>query len=253
MRFWLAFAAGVLLLAIAVAVAAPASLLDGRLATATEGKLRIADASGTLWNGSGNLVLLPSGIRRSLAWHIDAWPLLSGELRGTIATDPDMAQRAEFTYGHSSTALRGLDVAVPMDALLQSVGLPAALGAAGGSLESRIERFVQTRDAIDSDLTLLWRDASVPAMAPGARIQLGDVRLDLRGTGPEVAGSLSNVGGEVEIAGRVAFTAALAPKVDATIRPRAGLDRDRAEMIVSALSLIGSADGQGGYRIAWAR
>jgi hypothetical protein len=46
-------------------------------------------------------------------------------------------------------------------------------------------------------------------------------------------------------------SAALAPRIDATVRPRAALDRDRAEAIATALSLIGAPDGQGGYRLAW--
>ena len=251
MRPGLAFAAGALLLALALAIEAPATLVDGRVAAATDGRVRITDASGTLWNGAGELVLLPSGARRPLAWHIDAWPLLFGELRGTIAIDA--AQPAEFAYGRRSMRLHRLDVALPVDSLLQSMGVPAALGSAGGSIEARIVRFVQTPGALDADLAAQWRNASLPALRPGFRILLGDVRADARGTGAEIAGSISNMGGDVEIAGRVAVSAALVPKIDATIRPRAGIDRDRAEAITTALSLIGSSDGQGGYRLAWPR
>ena len=253
MKPGLAFAAGALLVAAALAIEAPAGLVDGRVAAATDGRLRITDTSGTLWNGAGELVLLPSGARRPMAWHIDAWPLLFGELRGTIATAMDAPQYAEFAYGHRSMQLHRLDVALPMDSLLQSVGVPAALGSAGGSIEARIARFVQTPGALDADLAAQWRNASLPALRPGFRILLGDVRAEARGTGPEIAGSISNVGGDVEIAGRVALSAALIPKIDATIRPRAGIDRDRAEAITTALSLIGSPDGQGGYRLAWPR
>jgi general secretion pathway protein N len=253
MRAGIALAAGVVLLAIGLVVAAPATLVDSRVAAATNGRLRIADAHGTVWNGSGELVVLPAGMRRSVAWHIDPWPLAFGELQGHVAIDESAAQRADFAYGHRGLTLRRFDLALPMDAVLQSAGVPSALGSAGGSIEAHVERFVQTPGALDADLTMQWRDASLPAPPPGGRIALGDVQLELRGNGVQIAGPLSNRGGDLELAGQVALSAALAPKIEATVRPRAGLDRDRAQAIATALALIGSADGQGGYRIAWPR
>src|SRR5207237_8146199 len=103
MRRGLAFAAAALLFVIALAIAAPASLVDGRLAAATDGRLRITEASGARGNGSGELVLLPSGTRWPVAWRVDAWPLVFGELRGTIATDGPTAPPAEFAQGRQST------------------------------------------------------------------------------------------------------------------------------------------------------
>jgi type II secretion system (T2SS) protein N len=253
MRAWLAAAAGALLLTIAIAITAPASLLDSRLAEATDGRMRIAGAMGTVWNGSGDLVLLPRGTRRPLAWHIDAWPLLTGEVRGTVAMDGSAAQHAEFAYGRGRAALRGFDADLPMDTLLQSAGVPAALGSAGGNLGAHVERFAQTPGALDADLSLRWQDASVPAPTPGVRLALGDIKLELRGSGPEIGGPLSNRGGDVEIAGRVTLDATLASRLDATIRPRPGIDRDHADALATALALIGAPDGQGGYRIAWPR
>jgi hypothetical protein len=247
----LAIIAGALLLAIAVAINAPASLLDSRIAAATDGQVRLAGATGTIWNGAGDLVLLPRGTRRALAWHIEAWPLVTGEVRGAVAMGGSAAQRAAFAYGHGRAAVRGLDAELPMDTLMQSAGVPAALGSAGGIVAAHVERFVQMPNAIDADLALQWQDASLPA--PGLRIALGDVRVELRGNGPEISGPVSNRDGDVEIVGRMTLGASLAPKLDATIRPRAGLDRDRAESIATALSLVAAADGQGGYRIVWPR
>jgi general secretion pathway protein N len=252
MKAILVAAAAIALLAIAFAVTAPANLLDGRLSAASQGRLRIADASGTVWNGSGDLVLLPHGTRRAIAWHIDGWPLLAGELRGNVRTNGAASSPAAFDYAQRTRSLSDLEFSLPMDALLQIAGVPAALATASGNLSAHVRRLTQTPQAIDADLALDWQDASVPTLQPGLRIGLGDVRLELQGSGPEVAGSLSNRGGDVEIAGRVALTAALAPRIDATVRPRPGLDRDRSTAIAAALSLVGAADGQGGYRIAWA-
>ena len=244
----LAFAAALVLLAIALAVLAPASLLDARVAAATDGRVRIAAASGTVWNGAGDLVLLPKGTRRSIAWHVDAWPLVRGEVRGNLTLDGG-SSRTDFAYGPGRDELRHFDISLPMDSVLQSAGM--ALAGAGGRLAAHVERFERTSQAIDADLSLQWLDASLPSLRPGLRIALGDVQLELRGNGAEASGALSNRGGDVDIAGRVAISAALAPRVEATVRPRAGLDRDRAEAIATALPLIAASDGRGGYRIAW--
>jgi general secretion pathway protein N len=243
--------AALVLLAIALAYRAPASLVDGRIAALTDGRVRVADAAGTVWNGSGDLVLLPKGTRRAIAWHLDAWPLVMGEARGNLAVAGNPAVRAEFAYGPHRTELRGFDFSLPVDGLLQSAGVPQAVLGAGGSLVAHVDRFVQTPQTIDADLSLQWRDASLPSLQPGLRIALGDIQAELRGNGAEAAGALANRGGDVDIAGRISVNAALAPRIDATVRPRAGLDRDRAEAIATALSLMGAPDGQGGYRLAW--
>lgn len=242
--------AALVLLAVALAYRAPASLVDARIAALTDGRVRVADAAGTLWNGSGDLVLLPKGTRRAIAWHLDAWPLVTGEARGNVGVAGDPT-RAEFAYGPQRTELRRLDLSLPMDSVLQSAGVPQAVLGAGGSLVAHVDRFVQTPQTIDADLSLQWRDASLPSLRPGLRIALGDIQADLRGSGGEAAGALANRGGDVDIAGRISVNAALAPRIDATVRPRAGLDPDRAEAIATALSLIGAPDGQGGYRLAW--
>ena len=250
MKTLLGLAAAIALL-VALAVTAPASLVDQRLEALSAGRLRVADASGTLWSGTGELVLMPRGMRRAVAWHLDAWPLALGELRGTVAIDAAGARRAAFAYGPRNVMLRRLDLALPMESVLEAYGVPGALVAAGGSLTLHVERFVRQAEAIDADAVLQWRDASLPSPRPGVRIALGDVRLDLRGTGAEVGGALSNRGGDVEVAGRVALSSLLIPRIDLTARPRAGLDRHQAEAIAAALSLVGAPEGQGAYRIVW--
>ena len=251
MKTLLAIAAAIVLLAIALAVTAPASLMDPRLQALSAGRLRVADASGTLWNGSGELVLLPRGTRRAVSWHIDPWPIVFGELRGSLSIEGAPSPGASFRYADRSVALRHLDLTLPAEAVLESAGVPGALVGAGGSVALHAERFVQSPESIDADLTVEWRSASLPLARPGVRMALGDVRLDLRGSGAEVAGELSNRGGDVEVGGRVALSSLLIPRIDLSVRPRPGLERDRAEAIATALSLVGAPAGLGAYRIVW--
>jgi hypothetical protein len=112
---------------------------------------------------------------------------------------------------------------------------------------------VQTRAGLDAQLTVQWRDASLPGPRAGSRIALGNIRLDADGTGPEVIATLSNRGGDVDISGQVALRAADSPAINATVRTRPGIERERAEAVATVLALIGTSDGLGGYRLAWPR
>ena len=77
------------------------------------------------------------------------------------------------------------------------------------------------------------------------------MRLAAAGSGSEIPATLSNSGGEVDVAGHPLFSARGMPQIDARIKPRAGLPADRSEAIAAALSSIGRADGAGSYRIVW--
>ena len=110
MRPALAIATGAVLLAGTLVVTAPAALLDTRVSALSAGQLRLVNAAGTIWNGSGELVLLPAGARQFVRWQLAAWPLLRGEIRATIARDPEGASTATVVYGHDRLELRSLEV-----------------------------------------------------------------------------------------------------------------------------------------------
>jgi general secretion pathway protein N len=251
MRPALALAAGALLLAGALLATAPAALLDARVAALSDGHLHMDNTSGTVWNGSGELVLLPAGTRQALHWRLDAWPLLRGEMRAAIVKETAGAPSATVVYGRDHLELRTLELALPAESIL-ALASPAKL-ALGGTVWVQVEHLVWSNNALDAQLNVQWRDASVPG-PPGpradARIALGDVRIDLNGRGSELAGPVSNSGGDVEISGQLAVAAAGASSLDATLRPRGG-GRERADAVTAALSTLGVPDGQGGYHVRW--
>jgi hypothetical protein len=105
MRTAIAVAIAVVAFAAALLLEAPASLLDARLASISDGRVRIAHAAGTLWRGSGDLVLAAGGPQRPVAWRIEAWPLLRGELRGSF-TGADSQRIATFDAGEQARTSR---------------------------------------------------------------------------------------------------------------------------------------------------
>jgi|SRR5215470_2584421 len=250
MRTGIAVAVAVVALVAAVIFEAPASLLDARLASISQGRVRIANAAGTLWHGSGDLVL--SGRpHQGVAWQIDPWPLLHGELRGSLKDAASSRPIASFDAGGDHLELRGVDFALPMEALLKTLGAPSFLATAGGEVTVHAERFARGPDALDAQLSVQWSNASVPGQRAD-RIALGDVRAELSGIGHEVPGTVMNSGGEVAIQGTIGASADGSTRVDVAVTPREGIARERAAAIAATLGLVGSSDGKGGYRLAWA-
>lgn len=252
----MAFVVGAALLLLALSIMAPAALVDGRLDALSAGKLRLSNASGTLWNGAGDVRAVPGSARMPVTWHIDVWPLLRGELRGTLSVLDDAAP-ASFSLSRREKVLRNVALAVPADVLLNAAGVPVALATAGGNVGLRIGELTWRDDRVDGQLALRWDQATLQATPVGIRLSprvaLGDVHFDGTGQGSAVAGTLTNAGGDVEINGTASISPTGAAHVDAIVRPRAGIDADRANAIGLVLGAIGQPDGSGAFRITWAQ
>jgi general secretion pathway protein N len=250
MRAWLVIGASVTLLAAALIIQAPATLLDRRVADLTDGRIRIAAASGTVWRGTGELTLLPDGARVPIAWRLEPTPLLRGVLAGSL-TAADAGRPARFSVEHENFTVHDFAIALPAISVLRTAGVPDALTNAGGTLTVDAADLARRGGRLEARANLNWTGAALAAPLTGARIALGDVRLVVTGSGSEIPATLSNTGGEVDIAGSLVFSLRGMPQFDARIKPRPGLPADRNAAIATALSSIGRADGAGGYRIVW--
>ena len=250
MRGWLVIGAGAILLAAALAIEAPASLVDHRVADLTDGRIRIAAATGTVWNGSGELALLPDGARIPIMWRLEPIPLLRGGLAGSL-TAGDVTRPATFAVEREDFVVHDFAITLPAAAVLRTAGVPDALTNAGGTLVLDVADLARRGTRLEGRADLRWTDATLPAPLTGARIALGEVRLAAAGNGSEIPATLSNSGGEVDVAGTLLFSTRGMPQIDARIKPRPGLPADRSEAIAAALSSIGRADGAGSYRVVW--
>jgi general secretion pathway protein N len=245
-----AIGVGVLLLAVALFVRAPATLLDGRLEALSEGRLRLADAVGTVWNGSGDVRIVPGDTAIHVAWQVAAWPLLFGRLRGSLVTD-GAAAPATFDIGGGNVDIHNLSLTLPAQSLLRAFIASPALVSADGNIGLRVAALARQGDHLDGDLNLHWSAASLRALGAGPGVALGDVRFDATGQGSTLGGALSNTGGDVEISGTASVSLDGRGRINAALRPRAGIDPERARMITTALAAIGRPDAAGGYRVAW--
>jgi general secretion pathway protein N len=249
MRILIAILVTALLLAVAIVALAPAGLVDFETKKLTAGNVRLAQSSGTLWKGSGDLVLTAADARVPLAWTIEPWPLLHGEVAGTIGTGAGGAS-GTFSVRRDGFSLRDIHLALPATAIMRASGSPAMLAAVGGTIDVQVNTLSKNGDQLDGRFTARWQNASLPGPRPEARIGLGDVRVDVAGTGAELPGTVGNVGGDVELSGTVALSTTAA-RISAVVRPRAGVDSERSQAIEAALRVVGQPDGSGGFRVAW--
>jgi general secretion pathway protein N len=181
--------------------AAPATLIDASLEQASAGRLRLAEASGTLWSGTGQIEIRDAdrqnGIAKSIAWRARPAYLLLGKLRYEIALD-HAAQHFPVTISLSRIEVADADINLPADALGLGVSKLAALGLTGDML-LHIARLAVGRGSVQGNATLQWRGAG----SAFTRISpLGDYELRLEGDGAAVRASLRTLQGPLQLDGQ---------------------------------------------------
>jgi general secretion pathway protein N len=251
-RAGLVFLVAALLLVTALVARAPATLLDARVDAASGGRLRLVDASGTLWNGAGELRLRPGDAAVPVTWHVDAWPLLTGKLRGSLALAG--AAPATFMVDRRDAEVNGVAIELPAQTVSRALGAPA-LVLAGGRVALSTPGLASRDGRIEGELGVRWDGAtlSVSGLTQSPALALGDVRFDATGQADTLTGPLRNVGGDVELNGVASTSLGGRSRVDLTLTPRAGLDPERANALRSALSAVAQPDATGSYRIVWAQ
>jgi general secretion pathway protein N len=231
-------------LVVALAAFAPATLLDRRLAYATAGKLRLADAEGTVWQGRGLVVDGGGRFAIPVAWRTSRSQLLRGTLAvelqpvGGTTTPTGLVQ-----LGNDRLSLQSLAVEAPARALAST--LPArGMPVLGGTVTISAPSFASGNGAATGTLAARWR---------GARLVVGDVVADvgtvelaLAPQGSGLGGRLSSSGGDLRVEGTVTI-AGRNLGVDATVTPQATVP----PQIALALAALGTAAGNGSVRFAW--
>jgi hypothetical protein len=234
-----------LLLAIALAVLAPAALLAPQVGTLSGGALALHDAEGTVWNGRGTLAV--QGQRLPVAWRVEPAAFVGGELavRVTAPDGPRATPRARLAARRDGFAHADADFALPAAALLGESAATATL-ALDGTLGVRIAMLERRGNGYHGAAELTWTGAGL-RYAPGSpALDLGSVSVALQGTGQRLEGPLSNRGGAVALDGAAGIDASGTPTLDVLVTPRAPLD----PALTSLLRVAGRAEGDG-WRLRW--
>lgn len=203
--------------ALGLIVMAPATLIDARLQRASEGRLRLAEAQGTLWSGSGQIEIRDAsrrnGIAKSIAWRMLPAALLRGQLACEIELD-QAARRFPVSISPWRAELANADINVPAVALGLAVPEWAPLGLTG-EIRIHVANVSVGRGDMKGNVTLQWRAAG-SAHSPVS--PLGDYEMRLAGEGPAVRATLHTLQGPLQLEGQGSWANGRRPVFVATAR-----------------------------------
>ena len=203
--------------ALVLLVTAPATLIDARLAQASAGGLRLAEARGTLWSGNGQLEILDanrtSGVAKSIAWRFRPAYLLHGKVLYEVTLD-HAPHGFPVTVSSAGVEVENADISLPAAALGLGVPKIAPLGLTGDML-LHIARLAVGRSSFQGDASLQWHDAgsAFTRVSP-----LGDYELRLQGDGSSLRASLRTLRGPLQLDGQGSWARGRNPIFQGTAR-----------------------------------
>lgn len=247
-RRWGVLAATGAVAAVATLIAfAPAALVDVALDRASLGRVRLANATGSVWNGRGTLVLADvpeagassavlSGLAfpGALSWRLRALPLVIGMVDASVAIEP-MSEPVRISGNPGEVRVAAGALTLPaVD--LSRLGSPWNTIRPSAALGVRWEALTIRNGVLDGRVGIELQDVS-SAMTPVR--PLGTYRIDVAGTGREVALTLSTISGALQLDGQGSWDRGKGVRFTAQARAE-GENRIRLQ---SLLTLIGRREG----------
>ena len=244
MRHWRLLAIGLGAYALALIITAPATLVDAGLRRASEGRLRLAEAQGTLWSGTGQLEIRDTsgrtGVAKSLAWRVLPESLLRGHLVCEVGLE-QAARRFPVTLSLSRIQLTNADFSLPAAALGLAVPKLAPLELTG-EMQFRVSSLSIGRGAARGRATLQWHAAG-SALSPVS--PLGNYELRIDGEGSVVRATLHTLQGPLQLDGKGAWTYGDNPAFLAIAR----VPLQHQQQLAPLLRLIAVERGDGSFEL----
>jgi general secretion pathway protein N len=229
---------------IALVVTAPATMVDAVLDRASQGRLRLAEAQGSFWSGSGQIEIRDAagrtGVARELVWRVMPFSLLRGHLLCEVGLG-QAARRFPVRLSWSRIELENADLTVPAAVLGLGVPKLAPLGLTGDVM-IHVTSLSLARDAMDGTVTLQWRAAgsSLTPVSP-----LGDYELRLDAEGTMVHAYLRTIEGPLRLDGKGSWRRGDNPAFAVTASVPPEYQKDLAPL----LRLIAVERGQGRFEL----
>ena len=247
MRTALRLVAFVVLFVIVAVLMAPAAWLDSVLAARTQQRLRLADAHGVWWNGSGEIATADGDARVPLAWHVTLAPLVRGELVVDLVPRGNGAPSGRVRVRRDAIDVHDLRVRAPAGVVFALVPTAKTL-AWGGEIALQSPEFAWHERTVSGTLDARWNGARV--VAGMLALDLGTVTLSSAPNAADPAPALTavvrNAGGDVAIDGTITDRDG-AVDVALSLAPTAAAPAAIGQL----LPLIGARDADGRAQFRW--
>lgn len=241
-RSWIALA--LVAYVLAIIVNAPATLIDAGLLRASQGKLRLVEAQGTLWSGTGLIEMRDaggrSGVATGITWRIFALSMLGGELAGEIKLG-NASKPFPITVGLNRVELTDADLNLPASALSLFVPKIAALGITG-DIFLHIARFSSKHGQMQGSVNLKWHDAGSvhTPVSP-----LGDYELLIDADGAELHALLRTTKGPLQLDGEGGWSKGK----EADLRVTARVPYEYQQQLAPLLRLVAVEHSNGSFEM----
>jgi len=248
-RAWIVAAAGGVLATLGTAaVLAPAQWANPAVQRLSRGHVELAEATGTIWNGSATLVLASGGpgnrdrvsLSDPLSWHLSPWSLLAGTvdltLRHPSALDAPLHLNA---YADGRLQLGSATLTLPA-AILAGLGAPWNTVRPGGLISLHTDGFEFAGGRCRGNLTADWEHAS-SALTPVSPI--GHYRLQTSGEYPGTKLQLQTISGPLELEGSGTIFDGSHFRFEGIARAQATADPATKSQLTGLISLLGRREG----------
>ncbi len=237
-----------LLATLAMAIySAPASFLDPVVNRATEGRLRITDAQGTIWRGKARLVLAdiaaePSALTITglvlpgdFDWKIKGLPLMIGRVQAELS-GAGVSKPIVFDGGFSEMRISSSRIVLPgVD--LSRMGSPWNTFKPQATVDVQWDNMVVRQGQFDGKASIELKDI---ASAMTAVRPLGSYRVDVTGAGSSADVKLLTTQGPLSLSGAGVWNA----RQGLRLSIEALAEEQVKGKLQTLLSLMGRRDGE---------
>ena len=251
-HWWAYLLIGAAALVVGVVGFAPVGLADWTLAQATAGRIRLANATGTLWHGQGRIVLADVTSAGStgtdagpvtiaglvlpgeLKWQLKPLPLVLGLIDAELLLD---GMSKPLRLSGSFDDLRGSAASLDLPSVeLGRLGSPWNTIRPSAAIGLRWESFSIRQGLFEGKMAVELRDAA-SVMCPVR--PLGSYRIDVASNGRDADVSLSTLAGPLNLTGKGAWNGRTGLRFTAEALP----DASERERLQAFLALVGRRDG----------
>ena len=213
-------------------ITAPASMLDRGVQYMTDGRLLLANASGTVWQGgatpalrgrTGSFIAL-----EPLHWDVAVLPLFTAKIKTRLQWDDlPPASAMETIISFKQIELQQALLLLPAQ-VLEEISPMLKPAQFRGQLQIQSDRLILSKLGIEGTAVVDWQQASsaLSSVAP-----LGNYRLTLNGAGDSINIALATTSGVLLLEGRGNWSAARGLEFNGKARAAAGKHDSLAELL----------------------